>query len=42
MYAYLRGVYKGRSADGAVVLEVSGVGSEIVAALQAELAKIRK
>jgi holliday junction DNA helicase RuvA len=30
VYAYLRGVYKGRSADGAVVLEVSGVGYEIV------------
>ena len=30
MYAYLRGVYKGRSPEGAVVLEVNGVGYEIV------------
>jgi Holliday junction DNA helicase RuvA len=30
VYAYLRGMYKGRSTDGAVVLEVNGVGYEIV------------
>jgi Holliday junction DNA helicase RuvA len=32
VYAYLRGVYKGRSpqADGAVVLEAGGVGYEVV------------
>ena len=32
MYAYLRGVYKGRSpeSDGAVVLEAGGVGYEVV------------
>jgi holliday junction DNA helicase RuvA len=30
VYAYLRGVYKGRSAEGAVVLEVNGVGYEVV------------
>jgi Holliday junction resolvasome RuvABC DNA-binding subunit len=30
VYAYLRGVYKGRSPEGAVVLEVNGMGYEIV------------
>jgi Holliday junction DNA helicase RuvA len=30
VYAYLRGVYKGRSTDGGVLLEVSGIGYEIV------------
>ena len=30
MYAYLRGVYKGRTPEGAVVIEVGGVGYEIV------------
>jgi holliday junction DNA helicase RuvA len=30
VYAYLRGVYKGHSPDGGVVLEVGGIGYEIV------------